>query len=364
MSVTFLSCAHTGCGIGRYSEELSKALTQEGVIVNGFRKNESNERFTIYPYRSFRQLRHYIAPFYLNRAIQRHQTEIWQADYVDAAFAITKSHLKKSQARLFTTAHDAIPFIYPGDSASFWMYKKQLAHAAELSEKLIVVSEKSKADLVHYTGIRPEKIEVVYNGINHTFFFPDAKKIENPVFTVRYIGGLGAYKNVELLLHMAEYLQKWKMNIRIEIGGAHPERTHLPAKVASLGLHNVHFVGFIPDHKLRSFLAEADVFVYPSLYEGFGFPPLEAMACGTAVISSKRGSLGEVLKWGAITLEPTARDFADSVREMYVNRALKETLEHRALKIASLYTWQKFAQKMLKLYGLDTIQTQTIKQAL
>lgn len=360
MNVTFLSCAHLNCGIGRYSEELSKALVEKGVSVSGFRKQESNERFTAYPYRSFKELRHYIAPYYLNKAIKQVQSEILQADYVDAALSVNEKMLRKNNSTLFTTVHDAIPFLFPTSKTAFSMYKWQLKHAANLSEKLIVVSYQSKKDLIEHGGILPEKIEVVYNGINHEFFYPNETKKENDVFTIRYVGGLGGYKNVSTLIDMAAILQDWNLDVRIEIAGSHPEASGLPQLAESKNIHNVFFPGFIPDSQLRSFLADADLFVFPSLYEGFGFPPLEAMASGTAVVSSDKGSLGEVLSYGAITTNPDAYSLAEAVRDVYFNPSLKQKLEIHGHALASQFTWEKSANAMLSLYQSKKTQNSNV----
>jgi len=357
MKISFISCANIQCGIGRYSEELSQALVTLGHEVNGFRKEGANDLFQTYPYRSFKQLRHYVAPYYLQKAIKNEQTTILQADYVDAAFAVNKQLLEKQPARLFTTVHDAIPFLFPQSKASFLMYKHQLKKAAELSEKLIVVSKKSKQDLIEQAGISPEKIKVVYNGINHDMFYADPVKVKNDVFTIRYIGGLGGYKNVESIIHMAKLLQDWNIPVRIEIGGGHPESTGLSQLSESLGLKNVFFRGFIPNSALRSFLATADLFVYASLYEGFGFPPLEAMACGTATISSNRGSLEEVLKWGAMVTEPTPKHLAEAVREVFYKPQTKASLENRAVQVAKQYTWENAAKAMTELYEQNQFTT-------
>lgn len=352
MQVQFLSCANTNCGIGRYTQELANAYNRMDVDVGGFRKNQPDKLFDTYPYRSLRNLRHYIAPYFLNKAIQSRDADVWHADYVDAAFALPKAKLKKS--RLITTVHDAIPFIYPSNSAAMINYKMQLQTAAKKSDYLIVVSETSKRDLVRFTNINPDKIVPVHNGINHNQFFPNDKQSLNDTFLIRYHGGLGGpYKNAEALLYMADLLERWNIDFRLEIAGGHPERTNLPELVTSLSLKNVRFAGFIPDKELRSFLADADLYVYPSKYEGFGFPPLEAMASGTATVSSLLGSLDEVLKNGAVKVDPTPQNLAHAVRELYFNDQLREDYRQRGLHVASTYTWNKTAKETLKLYNFD-----------
>ena len=122
--------------------------------------------------------------------------------------------------------------------------------------------------------------------------FPQKKKIVNKRFNIKYIGGLGAvHKNAVALIETARELRERGFDFNLEIGSGIAQYTELPALTKKYRLENhIHFKGFIPDNKLQNFLSEADVFLYPSFYEGFGFPPLEAMACGTAVVSSNTGS--------------------------------------------------------------------------
>lgn len=350
MKTTLISCANRSCGIGRYSEELSSALVHRGSQISLLRKDQSQlPHIHTYPYRSFRQFRHYVAPFYLSRELGNHTPDVWHADYVDSAFALAFSR-NHAHIPLITTVHDAIPFMYRSSGSAFMFYRLQLNFAARRSHKLIVVSYQSKIDLMKYAGISAEKIEVVYNGINHERFQP-LKTKENEKFIIRYVGGLGGpYKNVETLLHMAARLEAWNLDFRLEIAGAHPENTSLPSLAHLLGLKNVQFKGFISDEALPEFLANADLFVYPSKYEGFGFPPLEAMACGTATVASKLGSLSEVLSFGAITTYPDADSLAKAVASVYNNPNLRASLEHRGKIVAEKYTWQKTASRMEQIY--------------
>jgi len=176
MKITYVSCCERNCGIGRYIEELSKEeyLNNKDIVL--YRKGNPTEPYIkTYPYRSFKNLRLYIAPFYLANAMSNKKSDIWHADYVDAGYALWLA-MKKKQA-IITTLHDAIPYIFiPPKKIDFSIYKNQLSISDKISKGLIVVSEKSKEDLIKYTKIKPEKIHVVYNGINHDFFYPDFEK--------------------------------------------------------------------------------------------------------------------------------------------------------------------------------------------
>lgn len=351
MNIKLISCANTRCGIGRYTNELGNYLATTNNQVHGLRKDGGDSpHFDVYPHRSLRNLRHYIAPYYLSKAIRNKQADIWHADYVDAASSFFW-HTPKRPYILFTNVHDAIPFLYPTSGIAFEIYKRQLAFAIKHSYKIVVVSEASKRDLIEFTGIQPEKVEVIYNGINHDVFFPDHNVEYNKKFTIRYVGGLsGPHKNAETLIKVASILEQKGLDFVLEVGGGHPEKTVLPLLADSMNLKSVKFKGFVPDEELRPFLAGADLFLYPSRYEGFGFPPLEAMACGTATVSSNAGSLKEVLGDGAITVQPAAENLAMAAEAVIRQPDLKFDLQRRALKQSAKFTWEKSGEAHLSMY--------------
>lgn len=348
MKTALISCANHRCGIGRYSFELAAALNNTELETTLFRKDPAEQAFVInYPYRSFRNLRHYVAPYFLRQAISGKSFDIVHADYVDAATAYDP----RCGAPLIVTVHDAIPFHFRTSRMAFQWYRQQLRRAAKQAHRLIVVSQVSKDDLVQLTDIPASKIAVVHNGINHQVFYPNEQQTVNPRFTIRYVGGLGGpYKNVGLLLKMAKVLEEWKVNFLLEIAGGHPEQTPLPQMAREMGLTKVRFTGFIPDRNLRSYLAGADLFVYPSLYEGFGFPPLEAMACGTATVATRAGSLPEVLGNGAVLVHPDPTAFAAAARDISRNFFLRKELEGRAVKQARNFTWERAAGETMAIY--------------
>ena len=174
---------------------------------------------------------------------------------------------KKTQV-IATTVHDAIPYIFHQKNKDFWVYKNELRITDKMSQAIIVVSQKSKDDLLEFTDIKADKIHVVYNGINHDFFYPNEIKKINEIFTIRYSGGLGGRKNIETLLYAARILEDRHIEFKMEISGMNPEKIGLTELMDELKLKNVSFMGFVPDDKLREFLSEADLFVFPSLYEG------------------------------------------------------------------------------------------------
>ncbi len=351
MKVTFISCLTKNCGIGRYTDELTNAIYNRGIDVTLYRKGGGEANYIKgYPYRSFKWLKHYVAPYFLSKAINDIESPVFHADYVDATTALSWSD-KMRKAAIVTTAHDAIPFKFPAGKFEMKYYHYHVRNTARISDKIIVVSQKSKEDYVYYTGVNPEKIEVVYNGINHKFFYPDPVKTKNQVFTIRYIGGLGTnHKNAQALIEIARILESRNVEFQLQIGSGNAHLTPLPKLVEKYKLKNIRFMGFVPDKEVRSFLAGAELFLFPSLYEGFGFPPLEAMACGTAALSSNAGSLKEVLGDGAITVDPDPEAFAVNIERLINDsKALKE-LRDNGLKQAKKYTWEKACTETLNIY--------------
>ncbi|ANQ52084.1 glycosyltransferase family 4 protein [Flammeovirga sp. MY04] len=352
-SIEWLSCVERGCGIGQYSELIAQKLLSKDIKVQLHRKGNPNEYTLAFPHRSLRNLRNYVAPFYLKKHLDHLGTksDVFHADNIDAFTALIYSNKAKGH-RNFVTIHDVIPIACAHLN---WFqdkyYRFQLKQSIEKSDIIFTVSHFSKKDIIKHTGVPEKKVKVVYNGINHNDLYPNKNNKENKIFTIRYIGGLGvAHKNATALIEVARILENENVPFIMEIGSGKADLTTLPALVEKYNIKSVKFSGFIPDGEKRSFLADADCFLFPSLYEGFGFPPLEAMACGTAVVSSNCASLPEVLGDAALFSDPNPELMAQNVIKIYKSKTLKEDLEKRGIEQAKKFTWENTVNELLNHY--------------
>jgi glycosyltransferase involved in cell wall biosynthesis len=215
------------------------------------------------------------------------------------------------------------------------------------------VSECTRNDLVERYGVPVERISVVYNGVDHARFRPaeiDPEAIARR-FGVRYpfilcVGSLMPWRNAPRLLRAAARLGKefGLLFVGRDIWGTDPT-----ARLAAQnGWDWARFAGYVSDNDLPALYAAASVFAYPSLYEGFGIPPLEAMACGTPVVASTAGALPEVLGDAALLVDPYDEDaLAEALQAAAADHG---GLRRRGLLRAARYTWPKAAAETWQAY--------------
>lgn len=234
------------------------------------------------------------------------------------------------------------------------MWTRALAKA----EKIITISEFTKKEVVINLKYPPERVEATHLGVDSKAFRPlrDFKKPN--CFqgkTILYSGTEDFRKNVPSLIKAFYKLKKKLPDVKIvKVGraGCRLGRKKLLKLITELGLNeDVTFVGYVPEDELPLFYNSADLFVFPSIYEGFGLPPLEAMACGLPVITSNASSLPEVVGDAGIMKDPYDIDgFADSMYGVLTNDGLREDMIKRGLKRAKSFSWEKTAMKTLRIY--------------
>lgn len=266
------------------------------------------------------------------------------------------------------SVYDVFPLYYP---------QRRLKSAERILTNLIPIlhhvdkiranSIDTKEELIRVTGISPAKVQVVYNGIEHNHFntsysVTEVNEIRNIYGFQRefilMVGAMDWRKNqITLLKAYKRLLKKERCPLDLVFVGA-PKKSYLSFLQENSLEGRVKFLGLIPDEHLPLIYNAATVFAYPSLHEGFGNPPLEAMACGLPVISSDKGSLKEILGDASYYIDPlNEKELARAIWEVYSNSSLRNILISKGLNNVQRFTWQKSASELAKLY-LDLVLQQ------
>ena len=275
------------------------------------------------------------------------------------------------RARTMLTVHDLSFIRYPqcADANLRAYLNKVVPRSVHRADLVLADSQNTKDDLAELLGVASDKIEVVYPGVEERFRPIEDKATLEEVrkrynLPPRFILGLGTLqprKNFARLIEAFADLRSFDIaqdrfaicNLRLVIvGGKGWLYEDIFAAVERLGLgEKVVFPGFIADEDLPALYNLADLFVFPSLYEGFGLPPLEAMACGTPVITSDTSSLPEVVGEAGLMVEATdVAALAEAMKRVLGDNALREGMITKGLEQAGKFTWEKAAAKLLSLY--------------
>lgn len=267
--------------------------------------------------------------------------------------------------RSVVTIHDCIhlrfPQYLPHRAAYAYAYASMWA-AAHRADRVLTVSEASKHDILHYFKIPPEKIEVVYNALDERFRTPpdeaalarvrERYQLNHPF--VLYAGNIKPHKNLVRLIEAFDGLRHEGFeDLKLLIIG--DEISKWPALRHAVHAHKLHkhvrFLGFLSDDTLAALYRLASVFVFPSLYEGFGLPPLEAMASGTPVVTSNVSSLPEVAGDAAVLVDPNSTaDIQRGMREVLTDPDLRARLVARGLARASEFSWERSVRRTRQVY--------------
>ena len=273
------------------------------------------------------------------------------------------------QARTILTVHD-LTFMRLPECAEAGLrayLTRVVPRSIERADLVLADSQSTKNDLIELLGVSPDKIEVVYAGVEKRF-----RPMEGEIALERvkkrygldfpFILGLGTLeprKNFSGLIE-AYALMRDKgqgmgdRGLKLVIaGGKGWLYDEIFARVEELGLAGkVIFPGFVADEDLPALYNLAEIFVFPSLYEGFGLPPLEAMACGTPVVTSDRPSLPEVVGEAGLMVGATdSQELAEAMERVLTDENLRREMREKGLKQAAKFTWEAAAEKLLEAYS-------------
>jgi len=230
--------------------------------------------------------------------------------------------------------------------------------SARKSRRIITISESTKRDTVRLLGVSSKKVDVVYCGVDKVFHPLPEREVASfrqerglPERIILFVGTIEPRKNVARLVEAYSRLRD--RQVKLVIGGARGWLyEEIFARVEELELTgDVLFPGYIPPEELPLWYNAAELFVYPSLYEGFGLPPLEAMACGTPVITSNVSSLPEVVGEAGLTVDPMdSEGLAEAMNQVLGDGALRQSMREWGLARAGRFSWAKAARETVGVY--------------
>jgi glycosyltransferase involved in cell wall biosynthesis len=259
------------------------------------------------------------------------------------------------------TCHDLIPVVRPNDFTAtqrmiYWMAHVLALHAAST---VLAVSEASRLDLMRYFGVAPERIVVTPEAADARFCPQSADSLAAarrehglPESYALYVGSNKPHKNLVGLVEAWAGIGGGARGTRLVIAGHwDPRYPQARQRSEQLGLTNVDFLGPVADEDLPTLYAGALIFVFPSLYEGFGLPVLEAMACGTPVICSNNSSLPEVTGEAALLIDPlNTAELTQAMGQLVAESTLRQQMSEKGLAQAARFSWRATALATVDAY--------------
>ncbi|OFW18538.1 MAG: hypothetical protein A3H97_17705 [Acidobacteria bacterium RIFCSPLOWO2_02_FULL_65_29] len=264
------------------------------------------------------------------------------------------------------TIHDCIHLMFPQylpNPLALRYARASITGAARRATRVLTVSESSKRDILRFVDISPARIDVIYNAYDERF--TDAPR-EEDVERVReryqlqdqfvlYAGNVKPHKNLGRLIEAFDLVRRKGLDeLKLVLIGDDISRyAALRRAVHQHQLHKyVRFLGYMPEETLAVMYRLAGVFVFPSLYEGFGLPPLEAMASGTPVVTSNVSSLPEVAGDAALLVDPLDPSaIADGIYRVLTDRPLQSELRAKGLARARQFSWEQSVRRVRQIYG-------------
>ncbi len=267
------------------------------------------------------------------------------------------------------TVHDLVRtcFRFGGEAVIERILLRLDIRGIKRASHLIAVSHNTRNDLIKYLKVPDSKISVIYCGVDHSFFKPyNVKLLDKPY--ILYVGSERLRKNLGRLFEAFAKLKKEFPELKLVkvgvSGRSEKYRKNTMKKLASLGItEDVIFINHVSELELAYYYSSAQLLAYPSLYEGFGLPPLEAMACGCPVVTSNTSSLPEVVGEAGIMVDPYDTDsLAQAMRQVLTDSELRDNMIRKGLEQSKRFSWEKAAEQTLEVYkkvgsayGLGTI---------
>lgn len=291
------------------------------------------------------------------RAARRWDADLIHTPYWGAPFC--------RRIPVVVTIHDLIPLLLPEYQGGVLgkLYNRLVSLSARRATYVLTDSEASRQDIIHHLHIPPERVEAIWLAAEERFrpvqdgptMAAIRQKYNLPERYLLYLGGFDRRKNVPNILKAYSRLDIPGTGLVIAGKPAREDSAFFPDPQRIAGelgiLDRVRFTGWIDEQDKPALYSGAVAFVFPSCYEGFGLPPLEAMSCGTPVIISDRGSLPEIVGKAGLCVKPDdVESLAGRMRELSENCSLCESMRKTALAQAQQFNWDRTVQKTMAAY--------------
>lgn len=356
-------------GIGRYTYELILKLAEgqpQHEFVVFYNPAYANNRFNIKRFGEFKnisliktglKLFRLQQQFVWPRLIRQHQIDLFHSPYFDGPWLPTR-------CTTFITIHDLIFDRYPAFMPKRYMWPiYHLLTRLNIwrSDHILAVSEATKQDIVELYGVPASDVSITYGAVAPSFAPVSQSKINKfrekyrlPEKFVLTVGTFRPQKNVATLIKAFALIAD-RCDVQLVLAGKPDSRWEDPVTplIQSLGLQDrVMLLDHIAEDDLPTLYSAATLFAFPSIIEGFGLPPLEAMACGTAVVTSNTTSLPEVVGNAGITVDPhSPEELSKALFRCLTDQAYRQQLEEKGLVRAAQFNWGRTAQQTMQSYA-------------
>ncbi|NVN99042.1 MAG: glycosyltransferase family 4 protein [Geobacteraceae bacterium] len=350
-------------GLAVYTRQVVNELAKihDDIVLwttaeSGFNLPQERVRNVLREFAFLGQNRYMVRPFWMEFLFSNQL----RYEGVDVLYSTVPGGMRNCPVPHVVTVHDLTPIVFPEDHPWFvrWNYMKRLPKILSRSAAIIADSEHTKRDIVGYYGLQPDHINVVDLGYDPDIFRP----VNDELIISKYgliredyviaVGSANRRKNLDTLIVAFSHLRGQISHKLVLAGSISPSQELLLREVARK--HNVEdrliFPGYIPDSDLPAIYSGATLLAYISLYEGFGLPLLEAMACGVPVIASNSTSIPEVAGNAAILVDPLDYNaISRAILKVATDSPTKEYLQRAGLERASEFSWGKTAKSVYEL---------------